>query len=702
MNIQEIRQKYPEYSDLTDKQIADGFHQKYYSDVPVEEFYAQIGLKPLTGRQRARDFGMSVASVAPGAASIIAGLPGDLDALGKSFLPEFMTTPIRELVTGKETDPMYIPGSQDIKNYMTTKAEGRPLAQEIINYQPQTAPGRYTKTVGEFAAPGLMAKTKAARQFGTGLGAGGGLLFEGTKDLTGSPGAATAVTIPTMIAAGLLGKRNTAQQLADEALSTTTADDIAQATALEQTANQLGIKLLPGELINDKSIQSLTRDVIRSERGSPAVYQATKGRDAAVVSASEAQASKLGAVPGSVRKINQMIESTIGIAKQNARRERSLRANFMGYGNLKGAKLQEGQVQKVIDIIDNEMRMAAPGGPRERILKQLKSRITIPVKESDEVGILLADGTPANPLQATKNYKPQTNINKLDETFQEFRDRARYEPGTADAIDKKTWNSLFNQDETGVLNELNKAMRTNVDYRNANDVYALLSDELVAVVDRNLPDLTKAGITATNVKSFVFDPTKANVADIRKTYEILNKTNPNAFPQMANLYFRNAMDKAFTAVKNGEDLTKGFNLAKEVMGTGNKRQNFMAILDGVADAKGVDAKQLKVGFEKLFDVLERTGRVTNINNPGFLAEGAAARSVAKDAAMMKTFNPLVRLATKYGEYKSGRAWEELGKLFQSDDAVNQLVAMSRTNPQSQEAIIRAVNIIDSTQALTRD
>jgi hypothetical protein len=80
--------------------------------------------------------------------------------------------------------------------------------------------------------------------------------------------------------------------------------------------------------------------------------------------------------------------------------------------------------------------------------------------------------------------------------------------------------------------------------------------------------------------------------------------------------------------------------------------------------------------------------------------------VTKDVAMMKTFNPLVRLATKYGEYKSGRAWEELGRLFQSDDAVNQLVAMSRTNPQSQEAIIRAVNIIDSTQAstqaLTRD
>jgi hypothetical protein len=46
MNIQEIRQKYPQYSDLSDEQLADGLHKKYYSDLPKEEFLNKIGFKP--------------------------------------------------------------------------------------------------------------------------------------------------------------------------------------------------------------------------------------------------------------------------------------------------------------------------------------------------------------------------------------------------------------------------------------------------------------------------------------------------------------------------------------------------------------------------------------------------------------------------------------------------------------------------------
>ena len=43
--IAEIREKYPQYSDLSDKQLADALHSKFYSDLPKEEFYSKIGLK---------------------------------------------------------------------------------------------------------------------------------------------------------------------------------------------------------------------------------------------------------------------------------------------------------------------------------------------------------------------------------------------------------------------------------------------------------------------------------------------------------------------------------------------------------------------------------------------------------------------------------------------------------------------------------
>ena len=42
-DIKEIRSKYPQYNDLSDQQLADGLHAKYYSDMPVNDFYSKIG-----------------------------------------------------------------------------------------------------------------------------------------------------------------------------------------------------------------------------------------------------------------------------------------------------------------------------------------------------------------------------------------------------------------------------------------------------------------------------------------------------------------------------------------------------------------------------------------------------------------------------------------------------------------------------------
>lgn len=44
--IQEVRQKYPQYQDLSDDQLAQGLHKKYYSDMPFEQFSQKIGYAP--------------------------------------------------------------------------------------------------------------------------------------------------------------------------------------------------------------------------------------------------------------------------------------------------------------------------------------------------------------------------------------------------------------------------------------------------------------------------------------------------------------------------------------------------------------------------------------------------------------------------------------------------------------------------------
>jgi hypothetical protein len=44
MNIAEIREKYPQYADLSDDQLAQGLHKKYYSDMPFSDFASKIGM----------------------------------------------------------------------------------------------------------------------------------------------------------------------------------------------------------------------------------------------------------------------------------------------------------------------------------------------------------------------------------------------------------------------------------------------------------------------------------------------------------------------------------------------------------------------------------------------------------------------------------------------------------------------------------
>ena len=52
MNLDQIRQKYPQYKNVPDAELARAMHQKYYSNVPFEEFAGKIGYKPETGEKK--------------------------------------------------------------------------------------------------------------------------------------------------------------------------------------------------------------------------------------------------------------------------------------------------------------------------------------------------------------------------------------------------------------------------------------------------------------------------------------------------------------------------------------------------------------------------------------------------------------------------------------------------------------------------
>ncbi len=46
MDVQEIRQKFPEYQTLSDKELVDAIHAQHYSQLPIEEYYKRINFTP--------------------------------------------------------------------------------------------------------------------------------------------------------------------------------------------------------------------------------------------------------------------------------------------------------------------------------------------------------------------------------------------------------------------------------------------------------------------------------------------------------------------------------------------------------------------------------------------------------------------------------------------------------------------------------
>jgi hypothetical protein len=81
MNIQEIRQQYPQYEDLSDDQLASALHQKFYSDMPYSEFASKVGVEAKRAAEQPKERSMAdslarqLGLTARGAISGVAALP---------------------------------------------------------------------------------------------------------------------------------------------------------------------------------------------------------------------------------------------------------------------------------------------------------------------------------------------------------------------------------------------------------------------------------------------------------------------------------------------------------------------------------------------------------------------------------------------------------------------------------------------------
>ena len=268
-------------------------------------------------------------------------------------------------------------------------------------------------------------------------------MFQGTEDLTGSSGAAAGVTIPSMLAASLFMRPNTAARLAKDALEDVSPAEIQAAKALEKTGSELGVNMMPGEVFDNKNVRNLTRDVVASEKGSPIVYSAAKERRPEVMAVASKQADKIAPVPQSQREVLEMVTDTGTSAIKIAKKTRKSEAEKAGYGVANNESLEPNQVLNLITKID-EAIASTNNLKNKTALNTIKNEL---IKKKVKVK-----------GQKKKQIIPETNINKLDSTFKIYRDNYRKSMSGQNTdlfINKDLGNKLFSQSDDGILDILN-------------------------------------------------------------------------------------------------------------------------------------------------------------------------------------------------------------------------------------------------------
>jgi hypothetical protein len=216
--IAEIREKYPQYSDMPDAALADALHSKFYADIPKTDFYAKIGLstapKAGEGMPKERTI-MQELMQAP--AGIYRGVKDVTDTLikgGASAVDYLAGTNTRASVdeaaarSAREYEQTY--GKSAI-------AGGGRLAGNIVATAPVGAVIAAPLKMAGVAAPivesvassgfrtGLAPATGATRAIDLGIRAGGGAVTGGASAGLVNPedtgmGAALGAAIPTVAA----------------------------------------------------------------------------------------------------------------------------------------------------------------------------------------------------------------------------------------------------------------------------------------------------------------------------------------------------------------------------------------------------------------------------------------------------------------------------------------------------------------------
>lgn len=638
----------------------------------------------------AKSLGSGVARVLPS----IFGMGGDIELLSRmasgaetkgakkyteediARMPSGVQKAIREAQARpmpEMTAPTTLPTSQEV----FTGLERTILPEGTLTYQPKTRAGRVAQTTAEFAGGGAMGRApiKGALMYGTAAGLPTGVLSEVDPTLGMAAGLVTGTT-----AGALASRRRGVEKLLGDVVGEQTPQAIAEAKRFQERGRQIGVPLTAAESMEAPALRTLAASVAASPEGAGII--------------SRQIASRQEAIPQAIER------GILGIEEAPTELPATVQREAVEAAKGAVATAERARTGKTTALYEAAKEQSLEAAPLAAIVKQAKEmKKTVGADTRAEIDKFINRITEVRTVNKKRVRVPITNVGRLESEYRAFRDRINLDPSkVADAPTKEASATL-----RGLNKQLDEALLSNENIAEARAIFQEATPEVVKVVDDSgLRAISALKSDAEDTAISIVmggNPTPQKIASLSKS---LNAQDKTVMPKLAKRWMENAAEQAGKISTKGQvPLSSGVKFVKAVRGAkgSNQEAALNSLLDGVADAKGVDAGQMKQGFNNMLDVLQRTNLIDAFGSPTQTrqaTEAAIGESVGllPKALQLELTAPTAKVGRALQRSSVSRSYQQIANAMVADDAVDAIMRLALLNPQSRQAQNIVANIIN--------
>lgn len=468
-----------------------------------------------------------------------------------------------------------------------------------------------------------------------------------------------------------------AHEMVRDATRGVTRQGWADAQRLETDARGLGVPLLGPESIEAPALRRLAADTRAHPTGGVPMDDALRNRPAQL----DAAASRASNAVGPRQDPAQVAQ-----ALQDAAEEVLARA-------------QRGLSARARPFYDAAEATPLPAADVAAITAQLRARAVNTSADVSRELEGLASRLEANPTIGAIHAELR-QFRELGETAGSIgaADRA----ASVKAASARAESSLGQADRAMENADPNFAVAQDLYRRNAPIVEAQRRGPVGQLATRNPEELGNVKGTVSRQEQILTSPEATSPGTIRTVARELNGTNPMALRDFTAEYLRRTWDAASKAVQSGPNLMAGANWRKALYATPRQQENVRALLEESARATGQSPAGVVAGFDRLMDVMERTGTIPGMGSPTASRGANYARAAEGDVkgALLQAqpVDPLAPLRRWRQRVWQEKQFTELGELFSRPDSVRALKDLAMTAPRTRKEQL-AVQALLSTSSV---